>query len=426
MNINSKEIQQLYRQYLGRDIAKTYLISSGGKIELSAEGMYVTADDGRRYLDLAGGYGVFSLGHRHPEVCNAVVDQLGKMPLSTRAMMNPLAAKCAEALITQLPGNEPRTAFFCNSGTEAVEAAIKLSVASTGRSQLIAIEGGFSGKTLGALSCMSKEKYREPFTQILHQEVGWIPRDDHAAARQHITDRVAAVIVEPVQGEGGIHYLNPGFLRTVLQTCEQVGAISIADEVQCGLGRTGKFSPTEYASLCSPDIYCFGKALGGGVMPAAAIVYNEKAGRGIRGKPLLHTNTFGGGQLACAAALKTLEIIKRDQLAERARVMGELLELRLDGLRDAYPDIIADVRGLGLMLGIECRGASEKWGPDEVAGRVIMEAIKVGILLAPALSRNRVIRIEPPLIIDGIHIEEALTGFEEALAQTRKAVLKDA
>lgn len=399
------EIGRLYREHLNPDLGRLMKFGGPGSIEETASGTIVTDHLGRDYLDFAGGYGVFSLGHRHPEVVAAVKDQLDRMPLSSRVLLNRPQARLAARLAELAPG-DLRFAFFTNSGTEAIEGALKLARLATGRTRFVAAENSFHGKTLGSLSITGRKAYREPFEPLI-PGVGFVPFGDVAALRSAVDETTAAVILEPVQGEGGIHVAPPGYLQAAQAICREKGALLIADEVQCGLGRTGKLFAVEHWGV-TPDLLVLAKALGGGVMPIGAFLSTPQIWGAFKGRPLLHTSTFGGNPLACAAALATLEVLTRDGLPERAAAAGA--RLLQDLPRD--PDLINEVRGLGLMIGIEMK-------EDGHAGSLISELTKARLLSVYTLNQPRVIRWEPPLTVSDAEMDTALAAMRQALQSTR-------
>ncbi len=403
----SPQISKLYREHLSPDLARLIKFSGLGTVEESALGTVVTDCEGDEYLDFAGGYGVFSLGHRHPEVVAAVEAQLHRMPLSAKVFLNPLAAELAAELarLTRLD-----YAFFANSGTEAVEGALKLARLHTGRPGLVAADQAFHGKTMGALSVSGRKTYRDPFEPLI-PGVTHIPFGDPAALDAAVTDSTAAVILEPVQGEGGIHVAPDGYLQRARALCTERGALLIADEVQTGLGRTGRMLAVEHWNV-QPDILVLAKALGGGVMPIGCFLASSEIWQAYKGRPLLHTSTFGGNPLACAAALATLKVLQRDDLAGRARELGARLQAGLQAVWSDYPELIAEVRGLGLMLGVELR--EEGFG-----GSLIMEMAKQRVIAVYTLNQPRVIRFEPPLTVTPDEVERCLQAFRASCQRTR-------
>lgn len=399
------EVSRLYRDHISPDLARLVKFGGPGSLEVQAEGCYVRDHLDRSYLDLAGGYGVFTLGHRHPEVVQAVSEQLARLPLSSRVLLSPEQAYLARDLAAVAPG-ELRYSFFCNSGAEAVEGALKLARMATGRSGLVACDNSYHGKTMGALSVTGRARYREPFEPLI-PEVEFVPFGDLEALDRALHERVAAFIVEPVQGEGGIHVAPPHYLEQAQAMCRQRGILWIADEIQCGLARTGKMFAVEHWNV-QPDILVLAKALGGGVVPAGAFMGTPEVWKAFKGRPLIHTSTFGGNPLACVAARTTLKILLRDQLCQRAAQQGSWLLQQLQHLAKDFPGLVSEVRGLGLMIGVEL-------AQEEFAGKVMSELVKRHILAVYTLNQPRVIRLEPPLTIEACDLEKALHGWREAL-----------
>lgn len=396
-----------YSEHLNPGLAKLMQFAGFG-VEVSAEGMYITDQDGRQYLDFLGGYGVFSLGHRHPDVLKAVVDQLQKQPLSSKTFFNPVQGALARRLAEVAPEGLQYT-FFSNSGTEAVEAALKMARAATGRSGFVSTEGGYHGKTMGALSVTGREKYRKPY-QPLVPGASFVPYGDLAAAEAAINETTAAFIVETVQGEGGVHVAPPGYLAGLRAACDRAGALLIADEVQTGLGRTGKWFGCDHEGV-SPDLMTLAKALGGGVMPIGATMGTAAVWNKVfADNPLTHTSTFGGNPLACAAGLAVLDIMERDNLVERVATQGDRLQA---ALKEAFKDqpLVAEVRGQGLLIGVE-------FAEDEVGELVIAQMMKRGVIAAYTLNNPRVIRIEPPFLVTDEQIEHAVSCLKESVAET--------
>lgn len=404
------EVSRLYREHISPDLARLVKFGGPGSLEVEAQGCYVHDHLDRAYLDLAGGYGVFTLGHRHPEVVQAVIDQLGRLPLSSRVLLSPEQAYLARDLAAIAPG-DLQYSFFCNSGAEAVEGALKVARMATGRSGLVACENSYHGKTMGALSVTGRARYREPFEPLI-PEVQFVPFGDLKALDEALHEGVAAFIVEPVQGEGGIHLAPPHYLEQAQAMCRQRGILWIADEVQCGLARTGKMFAVEHWNV-QPDLLVLAKALGGGVVPAGAFMGTPQVWKAFKGRPLIHTSTFGGNPLACVAARTTLKVLLRDQLSQRAAQLGSWLLQQLQNLSQEFPHLIAEVRGLGLMIGVELR-------QEEFAGKLMSELVKRHVLAVYTLNQPKVIRLEPPLTIPVTDLDKALLCWREALEATSK------
>jgi putrescine aminotransferase len=393
-----------YRDYVNPPLARVMKLS-GSPLEMSATGATIVDHRGKTYLDFAGGYGVFTLGHRHPRVVAAVRAQLDAMALSGRTMFDPLLGRLAKRLAELTPG-DLRISFFANSGAEAVEGALKLARAATKRAKLIGTHGAFHGKTFGALSVSGRAAFQEPFAPLL-ADVVHVPFGDRDALARAIDD-AAAVIVEPIQGEGGVNVPPAGYLRGVRELCDRSGAVFVADEVQTGLGRCGALFACDLASVV-PDVMTLAKGLSGGVMPIGAYVARPVVWNAAYAKaPLLHTSTFGGSPLACAAALAALDVLVDDDLAANARARGAELLAGARAVAARYPDAIADVRGAGLLVGVELRSAG-------YAGTIIPELLKRGVTAAWTLNEQRVIRLEPPLIVDATQVATAVRALGEAV-----------
>ncbi|HEY3417700.1 MAG TPA: aminotransferase class III-fold pyridoxal phosphate-dependent enzyme, partial [Armatimonadota bacterium] len=340
------ETIEKYRRYVNPGLANLMDFVGFHAVEVGGEGAIVRDSTGVEYLDFLGGYGVFALGHVHPKVVRAVQEQAGKMPLSSRVLFNRPMADLAEKLASLTPGTL-QYSFFCNSGTEAVEGALKLARLSSGKTSIIGTEGGFHGKTYGGLSASGREVYRKPFAPMV-PEFSHVPFGDVAAVAAAITEQTAAVIVEPVQGENGVIVPPDDYLPGLRELCTQRGVLLILDEVQTGFGRTGKLFGCNHWDV-QPDIMTLAKALGGGVMPIGAFTATPEVWKAFEPNPLLHSSTFGGNELACVAGLAAIDAILEERLPERAAELGEVLLAGLRAVAAKYPGTITEVRGKGLL-----------------------------------------------------------------------------
>ncbi len=409
-NITQSVIEK-YHEYVNP--TQVALLKMGGfdHVEWDAQGCVVRDIEGTEYIDCLGGYGVFSLGHRHPKVLAAVRDQLERIVLSTKTFLNKPLADLAERLAQISPGSL-RYSFICNSGAEAVEAALKFARMATGKPEIIATNGGFHGKTMGALTATGRQVFRTPFEPLLPGFTS-VAYNDASAVAASITEHTAAVIVEPVQGEGGIIVPSSKYLPDLRQICTDNGVLLILDEVQTGLGRTGKMFACEHCGV-EPDLMTLAKALGGGVMPIGATLGTADIwDRVFAANPFIHTSTFGGSELACRAAIAAIEATIDEDLANRAASLGVLFLDGLSKMHDAYPELIVDVRGLGLMIGVEFRDA-------DIAKIVIGTLVHNGVIAAYTLNNPNVIRFEPPLIITPEQIEYVLIAVERGLAEANE------
>lgn len=404
----TQDIIEKYGQFVNP--TQVALLKLGGfdHIEHQADGVTITDLDGNTYIDCLGGYGVFSLGHRHPKVVQAVKDQLDRIPISSKTFLNKPMADLAARLAEIAPG-DLQYSFFCNSGTEAVEGALKIARMATGRPEVLSTEGAYHGKTLGALSATGREMYRAPFAPLL-PDFRQVPWNDVPALEAAITSQTAAVIVEPVQGEGGIQVPADDYLPQVRRLCDERGALLIADEVQTGLGRTGRMFGVEHWDIV-PDIMTLAKALGGGVMPIGAFMATPAIwDKVFRENPFIHTSTFGGNELACAAGLAALDATQTENLPDRAAESGAYFLRGLRAIQAEFPQVLKEARGLGLMLGVEFT--------DSDVGKVVIGAmVHRGVIAAYTLNNPNVIRFEPPLIITHAQIDTVLEAFSAAVAE---------
>lgn len=402
-----------FQDYVNPGLAKLMQFGGFGDIEETAQGCVITTASGAKFLDFLGGYGVFSLGHRHPRVIKAVRRQLDRMPLSTRTFFNEPQALLAEKLAQIAPGRLTYT-FFSNSGTEAVEAALKIARIATGKTDFVSTVGAFHGKTMGGLAATGREKYRLPFEPMV-PGVKHVPFDDLAAVEAAISDQTAAVIIEPIQGEGGINTPSAEYMPGLRKLCTDNDILLIVDEVQTGLGRTGRMFAVDHDNV-EPDILTLAKALGGGVMPIGATMGTPEIWERAFGEnPLIHTSTFGGNELACAAGLAALEVIIEEDLPGRARERGDQLLAGLRAVQHDLPGALTAVRGRGLMVGIE-------FAVKDVAELTINFLAQRGIIVAYTLNNPNVIRMEPPLIVKAEEIERAIAAFGESVADALNAL----
>jgi putrescine aminotransferase len=405
-----EETAEKYRRYLNPSLANLLKFMGFGTVPEFSRGVTLTDVAGEEWLDFLGGLGVFSLGHSHPKVIAAVQEQLDQLPLTIPIFLNRRQADLAELLAEVLPGRL-QYSFFCSSGTEAVEGALKLARVVTGRPEIVSAERAYHGKTLGSLSASGRELYKKPFEPLLagfHQ----VPFGDFAAMERAVTERTAAVILEPIQGEGGVMVPPDEYLPRVAALCRERGALFIADEVQTGFGRTGKMFAVEHYGV-EPDIVCLAKAIGGGVMPLGAFCGTPEVWEPFGPSPWLHTSTFGspgGNPLACAAGIAAIQVIRDERLPERAADLGVYFLSRLQAVQQEFPSIIREVRGKGLLIGLE-------FFEEDIAGLAIAGMARRRVIVAYYLSNPRVFRFEPPLIVERAQIDRAVDSFRDALTE---------
>ncbi|HEX3409808.1 MAG TPA: aspartate aminotransferase family protein [Candidatus Binataceae bacterium] len=390
-----------------RHLAQTSETPIGFEIE-RAEGCWLYTTDGRRYLDFIAGIGVSALGHGNPAVLSAIAAQAhrhlhvmvyGEYVIDVQAR---LAARLAELL----PANLGRI-YFTNSGAEAIEGALKTARKHTGRAGMVAFDGAYHGDTMGALALMGNPAFRAPF-EPLPGPVRHLPYND-IEKLDAIDETIAAVVIEPVQAEGGVKIPDPDFVGALRERCNRTGTVLIFDEVLTGFGRTGRLFALEHFGVV-PDIVVLAKALGGGLPLGAFCGSDELIGKLSRDPPLGHITTFGGHPLSCAAGLAALEAIVEGRWWEAAQRAGAWLHARLDELKSS--EIVA-IRSIGLLLGIEFAEAA-------TAHRFVAETIARGVIVNWTLNADRVVRLAPPLIISTAELEFGLDAMRTALEAVRR------
>ncbi|PWH13217.1 MAG: putrescine aminotransferase [Anaerolineae bacterium] len=370
---------------------------------------------GRKYIDFLGGYGMMDLGWGHPEVVAAVQSQLLRTPMPSQELIDPLRGVLAKLLAEITPG-DLKYAWFAASGTEAIEASIKLAKVYTQKPAFIAAVKGFHGKTMGSLSMMGKADYRQPVGVMYGGPVYHVPFGDAEAVERQleICDKVgigvAAVLMEPIQGEAGGIVPPDDFWPRIRAATKHYGALLIADEVQTGLGRTGKLWGVEHWNVV-PDIIAVAKSLGGGVMPISAVITTEEIFQPFMyPNPFLQTTTTGGGALACSAAIAAINVTLRDRLWEAAEEKGNYILPQVKELAAQYPRVYKDVTGKGLLIG-------QHFQRPEIGGQVAAALFKRGVLVAGTLTSAQTIRIEPPLVITYDEINQGLESLRAAVAE---------
>jgi acetylornithine/LysW-gamma-L-lysine aminotransferase len=382
--MNTKEREQKYELavYPRRDI-----VLVGGK------GARLFDDQGHEYIDCASNVGVSNIGHGHETVAKAVYEQYLTLGNCYSMFYNPVRAHLAQKLVDLAPGNLSRV-FFCNSGAEANEAALKFARSSTGKKEIIACMRGFHGKTMGALAATWGPEYQKPFAPML-PGLKHVPFNKFDKLEAAVGDQTAAVLLEPVQGEGGVRVGDREYFQKVRNLCNDRNALLIMDEVQTGFGRTGTMFACE--QFAPPDMLCLAKSLAGG-LPMGAVLCSDRISVPLKS----HTSTFGGNPTACAAALASIDVIENENLVQNAKTLGDYFQEQLRGIGSPK---IREVRGLGLMIGLELK---EKAGPYV---QKLMDK-RVIVLLAGAT----VIRLLPPLVISKDQIDIVVKALEEVLA----------
>ena len=365
-------------------------------------GSHVWDTDGKEYIDCMGGYGVALVGHRNERVVNAIKLQLEKIITVHSSLYNKTREEFLENLIKIAPKNLSQV-HLNNSGAEAVEAAIKFARKFTGKKGMIAMNGSYHGKSMGALSLTFSPKYRKAF-QPLVEKVVFSPFGDIESLRSKIDEDTGFVILEPIQGESGIHVAPDGFLQEVRKTCDEKNILLVFDEIQSGFGRTGKMWASEHWNTI-PDIMCLAKGIAGGVPMGATLVRHDILACMSKGE---HSSTFGGNPLSCAAGTAAIKALTQDGLVENAAKMGKIFFEGLQNLKDRHK-IIREIRGKGLMIGIELK--------FEVKD-ILLEGIEKGVLLL--YSGRNIIRLLPPLVITQEDIAKVLETLDILLSSEEK------
>ncbi len=430
LKMPATDVAYNYREYINPYFVSLLKLLGLNQQFIRAEGTKLWDIDNVSYTDFLGAYGAINLGHNHKGVINKLT-KVFHLPNLLQTAIHPLSAALAQNLSILTPG-DLKYSFFCNSGAEAVEGALKLAKIATGKSRIVYCRGSFHGKSLGALSITGRDKYKKYFGPMvpMAEEISFGSIDELTAVLKKYND-IAAFILEPIQGEGGIIVPPQGYLRDVREACSKHQVLLIMDEVQTGFGRTGRWFACQEENVV-PDIMCMAKSLGGGIMPIGAYIATEavwRKGYGSIDKCLLHTSTFGGNTFAAAAALATLEIMQQEELPEKAHEKGAYFFAKLKTLQEKYP-LLKEVRGKGLMIGLEFAEVknpiiqrvlsnSNSETLNEYIGGMIASELANGyqIITAYTLNNPNVIRVEPPLIISYEEIDYFVGSLEKILVK---------
>ena len=411
------ETVQNYAEYYNRGfISYRKSVTEAGQyaaLEWSGQGSILKDILGREYIDCLGGYGIFSAGINHPRIVAAVTTQLPRMALNSQELLEPWRGALAR-LVAEITPGELQNSFFINNGTDAIEGALKLTRLYTKRSTFIAALSGFHGKSLGSLSLMGKASFRAPFQNGM-QDVRFVPYGDADALEteferlEAVGIAVAGVVLEPVQGEAGGIVPPDDYFPRVREICDRYGALFIADEVQTGMGRTGKLWGLDHWGVV-PDIMCLGKALGGGVMPLSAFVSTAKIWEVMIPNPIIHSTTFGGNPIACAAGIAAISVTLDEDLPGQAAAKGEYLLRQLHLLRARYPGVLKEATGKGLLIGME-------FATQEIGWKVASGLFKRGVLVAGTYSKAQTIRLEPALNIPQPLLADVVSRLDDTFKE---------
>ena len=393
--MNEKEVMNLEEKLMAKVYAKRPIVVTRGK------GALVWDINAKEYIDCTGSYGVCIVGHSHPKVVEAVKRQAETLISCHSSFYNDARSKLLQK-ITQISPKSLNRVFLANSGAEAVECAIKLARKFSGKPEIIAMMSAFHGKTMGALSATWDKKYREPFKPLV-PEFKHVPPDNLQKVKKAITDKTAAIIVEPIRGEGGVRIPPNGFLSGLREICDKTGVLLIFDEVQTGFGRTGTIFACEHWNVV-PDVLCVAKSVAGG-LPIGITIAKENVMSSL--KVGEHTTTFGGNPLVCAGACAAIDVLLEEKLPERAATQGRYFKRKLE-LLQARHKIVREVRGLGLMIGMELR--------FDVLN-IILKSVDRGVLILDA-GRN-ILRFLPPLVIEREQIDRVINTLDTVMEEEK-------
>ena len=404
---NEAELFRLYAEHIN-PAYPLFLRKLGlEKVAVRAEGVLITDSEGRIYVDCTAGYGIYNLGHNHPKIIEALTDQMNQRQLCTRPFISELPVKLAKCLSDITPG-DLTCSFLCNSGSEAIDNAIKLARLHTGKKTIIAAENSFHGYTFGALSASGISSFKHFFQPMVPNFVH-VPFGEIGALEKALTGDVAAVLLEPIQHEAGVSLPPGNYLWEARQLCSKRGVLLILDEIKTGFGKTGSlFACTHFETV--PDILVIGKSLGGGLIPIGGLIAKKTIWKKFGLSFPMSASTYSWNLLACRAALAVIEILERDGLVRNTVEKGRLILDELRRLSMKYPNVLRGAEGLGLLLGIETVS-------PQMALETCREMANQGVLVVPAFGNPAVLVIEPPLVITFDEIWKVLQSLELACAK---------
>ena len=405
-----KETEKYYREYVNPFALRMFKNASLDIIEGKREGASVWDVSGEKYIDCVTGAGIFNVGRHNKTVVEALKKALDYYDMGGWISILRERALLAKKLAEITPG-DLKYSLFCCGGGEAIEVAVKLARGHTGKTDIICMENGYHGVTGFALPATGRDVYKTPF-EPLAPGYKHVPFNDIEAVKVAVDENTAAVLLEPVQGEGGIRPADDDYLRDLRKLCDEKEIVLIFDEVQTAFGRTGKMFCAEHSGV-APDIMVLAKSLSGGLYPISCAVFTEEISDFLMTHPFVIINSFGGTSLACLVALAAIEVIEKEKLPERARKMGERFMNGLQALKDSYPEIVTDVRGKGLMLGMEF--AEESIGP-----RMVYQLRRNGVITIYTFNNPRIIRIMPTLVITEEEVDFVLEAMDKSLTEIRE------
>ena len=398
---------ELFESY-GRLISSTYpsFLNKLGldKVAVKAQGATITDSGGKTYIDCIGGYGLFNVGHNNPHVIQALTDQLAEQQLFTKPLISEVQVKMAECIEKITPG-DLTCSFILNSGSEAIDCAIKLVRLHRGRKTIITAEKSFHGHTFGALTASGIPSFKRAFHPLLPGFIS-VPFGNAEALEQSISAETAAVLIEPIQHEAGVHLPPDGYLKKVRNLCDEHGIILILDEIITGFGKTGRMFACEHYGIV-PDILVMGKSMGGGLIPAGAVVAKSNLWRRFGLSFSMSASSYAGNVLVCRAGLATIRYIQQGSLLADCAEKGKMLLRSFRDYVGEYPNILRSADGLGLLIGIETKSG-------KIALELAKEMVRQGIIVMPAFGNSSVLMVEPPLVISFQQVRAVVDSFAAA------------
>jgi putrescine aminotransferase len=405
-----KETEENYRQYVNPFALRMFKNASLDIIEGRREGASVWDISGQKYIDCVTGAGIFNVGRHNTEIVEGLKKALDTYDMGGWISIVRERGLLAKKLAQITPG-DLKYSLFCCGGGEAIEVAIKLARGHTDKTEIICMENGYHGVTGFALPATGRDVYKKPFAPLTpgYRHVRY---NDIGAVEEAITEETAAVLLEPIQGEGGIIPADDRYLRQLRELCTENEILLVFDEVQTGFGRTGKMFCSEYSGV-APDIMVLAKSLSGGLYPLSCAVFTEEIAEFLMTHPFIIINSFGGTSLACLVALATIEYIEKNDLPGHSARMGDRFKKGLSTLKDKYPSLVLDVRGRGLMLGME-------FPEDSIGPRMAYQLKQNGVISIYTFNNPRIIRIMPTLVITEQEVDFVLEAFDRSLAEIAK------